>query len=106
MHLQQKSIVPPCVAAVEGNRRPAVRSSQGRNSRDKSADAPPANLIRPTSLANLTGQILANLTGPRALRRLLAAERLAQLDLRSIKDALLCLRQVLAGAVAIKDQHR
>src|SRR5262249_30914003 len=34
----------------------------------------------------------------------LASERLAQLGLRSVKDVFLCLRQVPAGAVAIKDQ--
>jgi hypothetical protein len=37
---------------------------------------------------------------------LLPAERLAQLDLRPVEDALLRLRQVLARAVAVKDQHR
>ena len=36
----------------------------------------------------------------------LAVEHLAQLGLGSVKNLLLCLRQVLAGTVAIKEQHR
>src|SRR5215831_4460240 len=51
--------------------------------------------------------IPANLIWPIVVAaRLLAAKHLAQLGLCSIKNAFLRVRQVLACAVAIKDQHR